>query len=336
MKTLRTTLLVVSASLTAPFALLAGWSVSERMRDPVAAVRRADAAPRVVRDSAYEGLTRGGEPRLFRDLHLETGSAGRIKVTVSRPVGPVERPLPLVFILAGLRTGRDALDVVEVHGPNLLVGYEYPYSQETWYEGGKLRQIPAIRKAVLDVPAQVVAVAGALAGEPDVDGERASLLGYSFGAMFVPAVQRLAMEGGTPFQGLVLAYGGTDIRALLDANIKLRSATLRRGIAWTGATALYAMEPDHHLPHLTGRFLVIRGEQDDKIPAAASARLAELTPHPKKVMSLPDGHMGPGNPELTQRIVRLSLEWLRAERLIDWSAGGGHQRDEPPLVDGGR
>jgi hypothetical protein len=309
-------------ALLLPPLALAAWSTSVRLGDPLAALERAELGWRVLRDSSYEGVTGGGERRVFRDLVVDAGDAGTVRVTTSRPAEAAEQPLPLVFVLAGLRTGRDALLAVDVHGPNLMVGYEYPYSQETWEGSAKVDQVPVIRKAVLDVPAQVVWTAQRLAAEERVDPARTSLLGYSFGALFVPAVQRLAIEEGRPFRGVVLAYGGTDIRSLLDHNINLGNRPLRRSLAWLGATALHAMEPEHHLPHLSGTFLVIRGEQDQKIPAALSTRLAELTPEPKTVVSLPDSHMGPSNPELTARVVRISLEWLIAEGLIEWGGWG--------------
>jgi pimeloyl-ACP methyl ester carboxylesterase len=306
-------------SLSLPVLLVGAWSAGQRARDPLEALRREELDWRVLRDSSYEGVTGGGERRVFRDLAVATGPAGTIRVTTSRPAEAVPHPLPLVFILAGLRTGRDALAVVDVHGPNLLVGYEYPYSQETWYESAKLDQLPAIRKAVLDVPAQVVRMAAWLAMDRSVDRARTSLLGYSFGAMFVPAVQRLAEAQGTPFHGLVLAYGGADIQSLLDHNINLRYRSLRRLLAWLGATVLHPMEAEHHLPHVSGRFLLIRGELDQKIPLLLSTRLADLTPEPKKIVSLPESHLGPSNPELTARVVRISLAWLIEEGLIRWS-----------------
>lgn len=297
--------------------LLSGaWAVRERVRDPLAAIRRGGGQVRVLRDSSYEGTTASGERRLFRDLTLGTESAGTIRLTTSRPAEWDGAPLPLAFVLGGLRTGRDALAFVDTHGPNLLVGYEYPYSQQTWYESAKPFQIPAIRAAVLSVPAQVTLARRHLAAE-GTDPARSALLGYSFGALFVPGVQRLASEDGAGFDALVLAYGGADVASLLDANIKLGAPTLRRALAWTGATLVRPMEPALHLPHLEGSFLVIRGERDEKIPSRSSRRLAELTPEPKEVVSLQAGHMGPHDPELTASVVRISQDWLARNGFVD-------------------
>ena len=316
----RLPLAVSLVALALPVLALSAWSASVRLKEPLSVLARDDHEWRVLRDSSYQGFTGGGERRVFRDLVVDAGNAGTVRVTTSRPAEAVQQPLPLVFILAGLRTGRDALEAVDFHGPNLMVGYEYPYSQETWYESAKVDQVPVIRKAVLDVPAQVVRTAERFTAEGTADPDRTSLLGYSFGALFVPAVQRLAIQEGRPFDGVVLAYGGVDIGSLLEHSINLDWHLPRRALAWLGATALDAMEPEHHLPHLSGTFLVIRGELDQKIPPALSRRVADLTPEPKTVVSLDEAHMGPSNPELTARVVRISQEWLIRQGLIEWNS----------------
>jgi pimeloyl-ACP methyl ester carboxylesterase len=312
----RLVLLALAGLLVLVVSVAVGGSLWLRGQDPLAALQRHPGEVRLVRDSVYEGTTTSGERRRFRDRVFETDRAGTIRITTSRPAEGPARPLPLVVVLAGLRTGQESLGYLEHHGPNLLVGYEYPYSQETWYESAKFDQIPAIRRAVLNVPWQVSWIADRLARDPAVDSTRTALLGYSFGALFVPATQRLAADIGRPFHAAILAYGGVDNEALLEANLDIGPAPLRRALAWTAATLLYPMEPAHHLPHLPGRFLVIRGANDDQIPDALSRRLAELTPEPKEVVTLDEGHMHPRNPELTQRVIQLSQEWLVAQGII--------------------
>jgi pimeloyl-ACP methyl ester carboxylesterase len=301
------------------FLALAGsaWGARERTRDPLTTIHRAPGEVRVLMDSSYAAVTAAGEARTFRDLVVATGGAGIIRVTTSRPAAEPHFPMPLVMVLAGLRTGRESLAFLDEHGPNILVGYEYPYNQETFYERSRVSQLPAIRRAILDVPAQVTLVAHMLARDPAIDPERTALLGFSFGALFVPAVQRVAAADGRPFDAMIMAYGGADIAGLLDANLRVRSGFLRRSLAATGATLVYAMEPGHHLPRIPGRFLLIHGDQDTQIPTALAQGMAELTPEPKEIVVLAAGHMGPRDPALTARVVAISQDWLVRQGIIE-------------------
>lgn len=288
----------------------AAWLWAQPRRDPLPVLRRDPSGVRVTHDSAYGAITASGEARSFRDVTIETLGAGTIRFTVSRPMQPGTESLPLVVILAGLRTGRASLELVDRHGPAVLVGYQYPYSQETWYQSARVTQLLAIRSAALAVPWQVTHIVERLEEDGGVDTTRTALLGYSFGAMFVPATQRLAAADGRPFDAAIMAFGGADIEALLDANLRVDQDRVRHALAWTGAALLHPLEPALHLPELPGRFLVIRGSADRQIPDSLSARMADLTPEPKEVVTLDSGHMNPRDPALTQRVIRLSQDWL--------------------------
>lgn len=295
--------------------VVAGWAVRERTRDPLEAVDPDPGAIRVVRDTTRPVTTQAGERRVYRELRFESTGLGAVEVTVSRPTDG-EGPYPLLVLLAGFRTGGESLGHVPVHGPNLLVGYEYPYTPERWERRGGPLEVPALRRAVLRVPGQVALVRRLVSDLEDVDEGRTSLLGYSFGALFTPAALRVARRRGAPFRGAILAYGGADIRRLLAANLDLEPGLLRGAAARLAAAAIRPLEPALHLPHLEGRFLVIRGSRDERIPPGSAELLADLLPEPKRIVRLEAGHMGPGNPDVTRRVVELSREWLLAEDLM--------------------
>lgn len=307
---LRRSLLAAGFALLIALAAAVAWGAFQHLRDPVAALDREPGEVRVVHDSAYRATTTGGEERVYRDLTLATARAGTVRIATSRPSSPPTDDLPLAFIVGGLRTGRTALDFVPRHGNNVLAAFEYPGGGAGRFDGAGLADAPAIRRAILGVPAQIRAAAEFLRREPGVDPGRTSLLGYSLGALFVPAAQRLAAVRGAPFRAVVLAYGGADLARLVRANLDLRPALLRRIAARAVATAIRPLEPALHLPHLPGEFLVLHGTGDERIPAASVRRLVRLTPEPKEVVRLEGPHMGPGRDEVNERVVRRSQAWL--------------------------
>ncbi|MFB6368682.1 MAG: hypothetical protein ABEJ00_03630, partial [Gemmatimonadota bacterium] len=109
-------------------------------------------SPRPVRLSGV-----AGERRVFRDVTLETAGAGTVRFTLSEPPG-LEGPAPLVVVLAGFRTGREALELFAPHGRARIAAFEYPYSPARWEREPAWSRIPAARSAALRVPAQVAAL----------------------------------------------------------------------------------------------------------------------------------------------------------------------------------
>ena len=201
--------------------LLWFWVAREYRRDPMPLLDQ-PTTPLVIRTLQESTLlTATGEPRHLLEYELDGAPEGPIRVALSLPMGP-ERPLPVVVILGGLDVGRESLRYVETHGPNALVAFAYPRPTQDLYDGKPLFKLPRIRRAALAVPSQVCALLAWIRVQAWADPQRVSLLGYSFGTMFVPAAARVAQVRGIPFRTLVMAYGGADLPGLLAANSDLR------------------------------------------------------------------------------------------------------------------
>jgi fermentation-respiration switch protein FrsA (DUF1100 family) len=143
-----------------------------------------------------------------------------------------------------------------------------------------------------------------------------SLLGYSFGALLLPASHRMAAKVSPPPLPAVLAYGGTDIHMLLDANLGVEPAWLRSALARAAHLAIRPVEPGLHASRLEGGpFLLVSGQRDEQIPEASYRTLHAMVPEPREVVLLDEGHMHPRRPELTRRLVDLTRDWLEGEGL---------------------
>lgn len=281
----------------------------EYRRDPMPLLDLPSGPLRMKETRASLERTTDGELRHFVELEIEGVPEGPLRAAVSLPEHRTGR-LPVVIILGGLEVGRESLRYVENHGPNALVAFEYPRPTQDLYEGRPLFKLGRIRRAALAVPAQIRALQAWIRTQPWADPDRVSLLGYSFGAMFVPATARVAQHRGPPFRTLVMAYGGADLPGLLAANASFRPAWLRPSAAHAVGAVIRPLEPALHLPHLQEETLFLSGLKDERVPLRYSRLMQSLKPPPKTVLDLEEGHMDPSRPDLNRRIVGASQAWL--------------------------
>jgi hypothetical protein len=288
-------------------ALLLAWR--EYRREPLPLIDAGPVALRMTEQRSYPVRTASGEERNYRDLTFEGAWEGPLRITLSVPDGRPE-PLPVLVILGGLEVGRESLKYVEVHGRNVLVAIQYPRSPSYWYEGLPITKLAQIRAAVVAIPSRTASVLAWLRTQPWADPDRINLLGYSFGAIFVPASARLAGIHGIPLRSLVMAYAGTGVPELLATNAKLRPVLLRKPAAWLAGAMIRPIEPALHLPHLRQEALFVNGLRDEMVPLHLARRMQALHGGRRTVIELDALHMDPKRPELTREIVHRSWDWL--------------------------
>ncbi|MGD9486533.1 MAG: alpha/beta hydrolase family protein [Calditrichaceae bacterium] len=310
-------LLIFLVAVFAIIVVFTAWLIfDENLRNPVKVLQREYEVKEVA--AADEYIIRiGNIERLYKDMMMTAGDEDSIRFTISMPKVMTEESIPLVFIMGGLEIGRNSLKYIPEHGNNILIAYEYPYSPKYWYDGMAIEQIPLIRNAVLSAPAQMAAVITWAAKQKWADPDRINLLGYSFGALFVPSVHHLTQEKGLKIHSTILAYGGTNINQLLNNNLKMKPEWVKSITAYFASKAIWPVDPAWHLPKLQGQFLVINGDHDHQIPKLSSENMRKLTPEPKTIITLNEGHMHPDKPELTAKIIDISRKWLSEMKTVN-------------------
>ncbi len=294
-----------------PFVLLGGWAAWEHVRDPLALIRSEVPSFDIAQDETYT-VERAGEVRAYHDITLTADGHEPVLITVSLPSGQLARDLPVMILLGGFRSGRNSLKHVPRAGPNAVIAYEYPLREVIRGKGSPFARVAAARYSALAVPEQLVAIIRWARAQPWADPERINMLGYSLGAVFVPAAHHMAAANGLRLGPSIMAFGGARLKPILEANIRLKPAWLRPAIAWLAATLLRQLEPTIHLPYLKGEFLLINSLDDEMIPAVSVRALQRLTPEPKTIVILPGEHMDPRDPALMAEIVGITRSWLLA------------------------
>ncbi|MDJ0652447.1 MAG: hypothetical protein QNJ27_05525 [Simkaniaceae bacterium] len=258
------------------------------------------------------------EMRTYEDIALKCGKGREANFTISLPENIPPGGLPTVLIVGGLKTGRESLQFIPNHGQYAFVAYEYPQRLKTLHKINVFLHIYTVRKAALEVPKELIAIIKYLRQESWINQEPISLMGYSFGATFLPVTYVNAQKKGIPLGPGVIAYGGAGIYCLFKANLPLPNF-LKKPLASMAAAIFKPIDPILYAPHMKGGFLIINGIYDSQIPLECADRLQNLVPEPKTVINLETQHMSPENLDVNLRLINISRQWLEEKRQLQHS-----------------
>lgn len=253
------------------------------------------------------------EMRNYEDVILNCGKNGDALFTISLPEEIPAEGLPCILIVGGLKTGRESLEFVPDHGKYALVAYEYSDMLKRLHKVNVLWHLYAVRKAALEVPPELIGILKYLYQQPWINRDPISLMGYSFGATYMPVTYVKAEEEGLKLGPGVLCYGGAGIYCLFKANLPLPKI-LKDPVASMAAATFKPIDPILYAPKMKGNFLILNGIYDSQIPLDCAKRLQDLVPEPKTIINLKTEHMHPKNMELNLRLINISRKWLDEKR----------------------
>ena len=222
-----------------------------------------------------------------------------------------------VILLGGHRTGRNAVHLIDDTRGIAVAALSYPFDGNHRVKGlAIVREVPAIRRAVLDTPAAVMLAVDYLAGLACIDPARIEVVGVSLGAPF--AVIAGAMDSRISRVWAVHGAGG--IYAPLEFNLR-RQFGSRAGsvpVAALGSVLLSGerLAPERWAPQIAPRPLVmINALDDERIPRHSVERLYRSAADPKEMIWLPGQHVR-SEAEVVRPLIDLVLT-----RIVGGAAG---------------
>jgi len=232
-----------------------------------------------------------------------------VNLRVLRPAATPGK-LPLIIVLGGHRTGRDAVDLLGAPGSFAVAALDYPYDGPERPRG--IRQvvatIPAARRALEDTPAAVLLALDWLVQQPWADAERVELVGVSLGVPFATVAGALDPR----VKRVWLIHGGSTLNEWMAHNLRPRfkSDAAHSVASWLAHRLAHgpSLEAEHWLPRIAPRPVVIIGAREDqRLPAPMVERLHALAGEPKELIWMDGGHID-RRPEAVQRLLEIVRE----------------------------
>lgn len=255
-------------------------------------------------ETGPEQSERGGFTSQAVRVRAKDGRA--VDLRVLRPQH-ADGPLPLVVILGGHRTGRDAVDLLGAPGPFVVAALDYPYDGPERPRGlqQSLATIPAARRALLATPPAALLAIDWLTAQPWVDAKRVEVVGVSFGVPFATVVGALEPRVGRVW----LIHGGAGNREWIEHNLRPRigNAWLRFACGWLVYLLAHGptLEVEHWVPLIAPRPVIIIGARNDqRLPPELVERLHASAGTPKELIWMKGGHID-RRPDAVQQLLEI-------------------------------
>lgn len=209
---------------------------------------------------------------------------------------------PAFILLGGKTTGKYAVDYAIGVKDVIIVAPDYPFTpRESYSLPEVMEDLPKIREALLDMVPSVQLALDYLWTRQDVDTGKVVMLGYSFGAPYVPYLasrdRRLKVA--------VMVYGGGDLRSLIRHNVRrFEGPVFSELVGGLAGVLLYPLEPLRYIEDVSpAPVVMINGEQDEQVPRENAEMLYKAAREPKQITWLPSRHVHPRDTTLTLAII---------------------------------
>lgn len=292
---------------------LTAWFAIPVFNDPVDEfISRKGKITRIV----TETVNYVGNDRLTK-LRINADSGLSVSIAIRMPID-VDGPRPLVLLLGGHRTGRDAVMLPTSSHGLVLTAISYPHVTSTKPSGLKLvSDMSAYQQAFRDTPAAVLLALEYLLSQNFVDENAVELVGISLGAFLisVPAV----MDSRVKRTWLI--HGAGDPEQVIYHNLqqKIPSIALRKVVAKLLAffSSSQYLKAEHWVGRLAPRpVIVINAREDERYPLQTVQTLHRALSNPSEVIWTEGSHVGPGRQEVIAQLAELVLKRIASEANI--------------------
>ena len=168
------------------------WILWERNHNVLSSIDHFTGNVELIDDKSYTLPFEDLYERRYRHISLKTENLGNIEAFISAPKTIPKGGLPVVMIMGGLEVNGETFKLIHEPGENIYVIYKYPYAPEYWKEGSPMIEIPVIRKLILNVPSQVLALHQWVSKQNWSPKARITFTGFSLGGGMATVLSYIA------------------------------------------------------------------------------------------------------------------------------------------------
>lgn len=280
------------------------------LSDPVPKFEARKGSLQVAREEGVASF--GGADYL--NFSLSSNSGLKVLLSVRKPQVQ-NKPLPLVILLGGHRTGRNAVRLINTNKPVIVAAISYPYEANPYAKGlAVLPAIPEFSRALRDITPAVLLALNYLATQPYVDPQRMELVGISLGAFLISVPAALDER----VRRVWLVHGAGNPQQVIAHN--LRHRIRHDGVRNLTASLLMLLSSGEYLrpEKWVGRIaprklVVINARQDERLPATAIEDLHQVLPEHTEVIWTEGQHVEPGRKEVIRQLTEIVFQRVAAD-----------------------
>jgi fermentation-respiration switch protein FrsA (DUF1100 family) len=242
-------------------------------------------------------------------VRLVSSTGLEVNMRVLRPEVDVGEQVPLVLILGGQETGKDAIELVGPAEGIAFAAIDYPYYGDRDLDGfwKSLYAVPDVQRAFIDSPPALSLALTWLLEQEWLDTQRAELAGVSLGVPF--ALTAGAVDDR--FSRVWMLHGGGDNLAWVNhaARRHIENDFLRQQLSRLALFLVHgnSLDPQRWIPEIAPRPLImVAAREDDYVPREAQEPLevAARSPHVELIWT--DGrHIQPSRGNELQQLIAI-------------------------------
>ena len=255
-------------------------------------------------------VTRDGETVVdghrLEAVSVISSSGVTVPMLVKRPLDGA--PAPLVLILGGHATGRDAARLIPDTRGRVVVALSYPYTGPHRMKGLEiLKWAPDIRQALHDTPPAIQLALDWLLQQPWVNAREVHGVGASLGTPFMTVAAALDPR----ITHVWSVHGAGRTRDLLAHNARESMPALFAPLAGTLADVIVGgphLTPEKWVQRVAPRpYTMLNATEDERLPRPAIEALYAAAGQPKEIVWFPGKHVQPNRPEIVRALVTTVL-----------------------------